>query len=160
MLAPWSDELARVTAAFEEPRLRPLLLSPAIEHDARQRTASAVVAALGVSAMVANLIAVLAERNRIALLPDVVRWYDSFLDDALDRARITIRSAAPLSTAERNELVELARRLTERREILASTEVDGDLLGGIVLDIGGTVYDGSMRTELARLTKDMAERGA
>jgi F0F1-type ATP synthase delta subunit len=65
-----------------------------------------------------------------------------------------------LSTAERNELVELARRLTERREILASTEVDGDLLGGIVLDIGGTVYDGSMRTELARLTKDMAERGA
>jgi F-type H+-transporting ATPase subunit delta len=160
MLAPWSDELARVAAAFEEPRLRPLLLSPAIEHEARVRTATAVAAALGVSAMVGNLVGVLAERNRVALLPDVVRWYDSFLDDALDRARITIRSAAPLSPAERNELVELARRLTGRREILASTEVDADLLGGIVLDIGGTVYDGSVRTQLARLTKDMAERGA
>jgi F-type H+-transporting ATPase subunit delta len=71
-----------------------------------------------------------------------------------------MRSAAPLSIAEKNELVELARRLSGRREILTTTEVDPELLGGVVLDLGGTVYDGSVKTQLARLTKEMAEGGA
>jgi F0F1-type ATP synthase delta subunit len=56
-------------------------------------------------------------------------------------------------------VVELARRLTGRREVLPTTEVDPELLGGVTLDIGGTVYDGSLKTQLARLTKDMAEGG-
>ena len=55
------------------------------------------------------------------------------------------------------ELVELVRRLTGRREVLATTEVDPELLGGVVLDIDGTVYDGSLRAQLVRLGKQMAE---
>jgi F-type H+-transporting ATPase subunit delta len=113
-----------------------------------------------VSRTLANLIAMLAERNRLALLPDIVRWYDTYLDAEVGRARITIRSATPLGVSEKNELVELARRLTGRREIVATTEVDADLLAGVVLDVGGTVYDGSVRAQLARLTKDMGEGGA
>ncbi len=159
-LAAASEDLARTAATFEEPRLRPLALSPAIEANARLRTAKAVATALGVSGTLASLVALLAERNRLVLLPEIARWYDSFLDDELGRARVTMRSAAPLSSAERNEIVELARRLTGRREIVPTFEVDADLLGGVVLDIGGTVYDGSVKTELTRLTKDMAEGGA
>jgi F-type H+-transporting ATPase subunit delta len=159
-LQPSGEELARVVAAFDEPRLRLLVLNPVIDAGARLRTAKAVAAAVGVSRTLANLIALLTQNNRLALLPEIARWYDSFLDDELGRARITIRSAAPLSVAEKNELVELARRLTRRREILAATEVDPDLLGGVVLDIGGKVYDGSLRSQLARLTKEMAEGGS
>jgi len=154
------EELGRAVAAFDEPRLRLLVLNPAIDAGARLRTAKSVVGALRVSKTVASLIGLLAERNRLALLPDIARWYDGFLDDELGRARITIRSAAPLSVAEKNELVELARRITRRREIVATTEIEAELLGGVVLDVGGTVYDGSLRTQLARLTKDMAEGGA
>ena len=68
-----------------------------------------------------------------------------------------IRSATSLSAAEKNDLVELARHLTGRREVLAATEVDPELLGGVVLDIDGTMYDGSLRAQLARLSKQMAE---
>jgi F-type H+-transporting ATPase subunit delta len=153
------EELGRAVAAFDEPRLRLLVLNPAIDAGSRLRTAKAVAAALRVSKTLANLIALLAERNRLALLPDIARWYDGYLDAELGRARVRIRSATPLSIAEKNELVELARRLTRRREILATTEVDADLLGGVVLDVGGTVYDGSLKAQLARLTKDMAEGG-
>ena len=153
-------ELARAAAAFDEPRLRPLVLSPAIDAQARLRTAKAVVEALRLSRTVAGLVGLLAERDRLPILPEVARWYDNLVDDELDRARITIRSAAPLSIPERNELIELSRRLSGRREIVATTEVDADLLGGAVLDIGGTVYDGSLRAQLARLTKEMAESGA
>jgi F-type H+-transporting ATPase subunit delta len=154
------EEIARAAATFDEPRLRRVVLSPVIDAGARQRTARGVAEALGVSPAVRNLIGLLAERDRLAILPDLVRWYDTLLDDELDRARVTIRSAAALSVVERNELVELARRLTGRPKVLAAPELDPELLGGVVLDIGGTVYDGSLKTQLARLTKEMAEGGS
>jgi F-type H+-transporting ATPase subunit delta len=154
------DELARAVAAFEEPRLRPLLLSPAIDAATRLGTARSVVGALGLSKTVGNLIVLLAERDRLPILPDVGRWYEELLDEELGRARVVIRSAAPLSGVERTALLELARRLTGRREVIATSDVDPELLGGVVLDAGGTVYDGSLRTQLVRLSKEMAEGGA
>lgn len=157
--AAWGEELGRAAAAFSEPRLQPLVMSPVIDAAARARTARAVIAALGVSRLVGNQIALLADRERLGLLPEVARAYDELLDADLDRARVTIRTAAPLSAAERSALVDLARRVTRRREVLATTEVDAELLGGVVLDASGTVYDGSVRTQLARLGKEMAESG-
>jgi len=154
------EELARAVAAFEEPRLALLMSSPAVDPVARLRTAKAVAAAIGLSNTLAKFVALLAERNRLAVLADVGRWYERLLDDELERARVTIRSAAPLSVAEKNDLLELARRLTGRHEILTTTEVAPELLGGVVLDVRGTVYDGSVKTQLERLTKGMAEGGA
>jgi F-type H+-transporting ATPase subunit delta len=151
------EELERAVATFEEPRLRPLILSPAIDASARLATTRSVVARLKLSPTVSNLIALMAERDRLVILPEVGRWYEALLDAELGRARVTIRSAAPLSPGERNDVVELARRLTGRREVIATTEVDPELIGGVVLDVAGTVYDGSVRASLARLTKEMAE---
>ena len=154
------EELGRAVAAFEDPPVRQLLLSPLIDAGARLRTTKDILAALGLSHTVTNLVTMLAERDRLAILPEVARWYDGLLDVELGRVRVTMSSAAPLGTAEKNELVELARRLTGRREVLASIEVDPDLLGGVVLDTGGTVYDGSLRAQLVRLRKEMSEGGA
>lgn len=154
------EELTRAVTAFEEPLLRPLVLSPVIDAGARLRTAKAVAAALGVSKTIENLLGLLAERDRLTVLPEIARWYETLLDEELGRARAVIRSAAPLGAAERNELIALARRVTGRREVLTTTEVDPELLGGAVLDVAGTVYDGSLKAQLARLMKDMAEGGA
>lgn len=154
------DELARAVTAFEEPRLRPLCLSPALERTIRVKNTKQVVAALGLSKIAGNLVAILAERDRLALLPEVARWYETLLDHELGRARVTIRSAVPLAPAQKNDVIEVARRLSGRREVLAMTEVDPELLGGVVLDVGGTVYDGSLKAQLIRLSKEMAEGGA
>lgn len=155
-----ADDLQRSVATLEEPLLRPLLLSPAIEVSARRNITRRVVAALGPARMVANLILLLADRDRLGILPDVARWYDEFLDTELGRARVTIRTAAPLSAGEKTELTELARRLTGRREAIATLEVDPEVLGGVVLDVSGTIYDGSLKAQLARLSKQMAEGGS
>jgi len=159
-LEPWGAELTRAAAAFSEPRLQPILLSPAIDGAVRRRTARAVADALALPTAVRNLIHVLAEGDRLAVLPDIARWYEQLLDDAVGRARVTIRSAVALAAPEKTGLIELARRLTKSREVLATSEVDPELLGGVVLDAGGTVYDGSVRSQLARLGKEMAEDGA
>ena len=152
-----AEELGRVAAVLEEPRLKLVLRSPAVDASARLRIARQVTAALGLSSGVGNLLCLLAERDRLDVLPDIAAAYEQLVDDALGRARALIRSATPLSGAEKNDLVELSRRLTGRREVLATTEVDAELLGGVVLDIDGTVYDGSLRAQLVRLSKQMAE---
>jgi F-type H+-transporting ATPase subunit delta len=154
------EELERAVGAFEEPRLRPLLLSPVIDARTRLATTREVTSRLGLSPIVTNLVSLLAERDRLVLLTDVAHWYGALLDAELGRARVTIRSAAPLSGTDRDDLVQLARRLTGRREVIATTEVDPELLGGVVLDVAGTVYDGSLRAGLARLAKEMARDGA
>ena len=159
-LQPYADELTRAVSAFGEPRLRPLLLSPVIDARTRRDTTKKVAEALGLSPTVRDLVLLLADRDRIAILPDVARWYEEFLDRDLGRARVTIRTAAPLSPAEKTEVIDLARRLTHRREVIASTEVDADILGGVVLDAAGTIYDGSLKAQLERLSKEMAEGGA
>jgi F-type H+-transporting ATPase subunit delta len=93
------------------------------------------------------------------LLGEVSQAYESLVDHELGRTRARIRSAAPLGSAEKAEWTELAKRLVHTNDVIVDTEVDPELLGGVVLDIGGTVWDGSLRTQLARMSTQMAEGG-
>ena len=153
------EELGRAATTFAEPRLRAVVLNPGIDATARQGIVRDVVAALGVSVNVGNLVRLLADRDRLGLLADVATAYDAMVDEELGRSRVRMRSAMPLSSAEKTGLTELARRLVGG-EILVSTDVDSELLGGVELDIGGTVYDGSVRTQLARMRSEMAGGGS
>jgi len=154
------EDLARGAAAFAEPRLRAVVLSPAIDGVVRGRIASEVIAGLGVSRTVASLLRLLAQHERLRLVGEVAKAYEALVDEQLGRARVLVRSAVALAAGERAELTELARRLTGRREVLLTTEVDPELLGGVVLAAGATVYDGSIRTQLLRFGREIAERGA
>lgn len=153
------QELAAVAAAFDDPRLRAVVLNPAIEASARHKVVSGVVGALGVSPSVGNLVRLLADRDRLVLLPQVVQAYEALVDAEVGRTRVRIQTAAQLGNAEKAELAELAKRLVGADQVVVTTEVDPELLGGVVLDAGGTVWDGSVRTQLARMSKEMAGSG-
>jgi F-type H+-transporting ATPase subunit delta len=149
------EELSSVASTFAEPRLRAVVLNPGIDIGARRRIVGEIVSQLGVSADVGNLVRLLADRDRLPILGDVARAFEAMVDTALGRARVRIRTAQPLGASEKAEIVDLARRLVGL-DVVATTDVDADLLGGVVLDAGGTVYDGSIRTQLARVANDMA----
>jgi F-type H+-transporting ATPase subunit delta len=153
-------ELASLAATFDEPLLRAVALNPAIEAGARHRVVGGVVGALGVSPAVGNLARLLADRDRLAILPQVAKAYDALVDAEMGRTRVHVRSAAPVGPAEQQELTALARRLVGGGDVVISTEVDPELLGGVALDVGGTVWDGSVRTQLERISKEMAGGGA
>ena len=103
------------------------------------------------SSLLAGLFAISA-----AHAADIARAYDALLDRELGRVRVGVRSAIPLSDEVHQQMVALARRLAGK-DVLVDSEVDPELLGGVVLDVGGTVYDGSVRTRLARMSRTMAE---
>jgi F-type H+-transporting ATPase subunit delta len=150
------QELQTVAATFDEPRLRAVVLNPAIDAGARGNVVSGVVGALGASPSVGNLVRLLADRDRLATLPQVSQAYDALVDAEMGRTRVRIRSASPLGSAEQEDLTNLARRLVGGGEVIVSTEVDAELLGGVMIDVGGTVWDGSVRTQLQTISKEMA----
>lgn len=159
-VAAAGEELGGAAATFADVALASVVLNPAIPAGVRRGIVRRVVERLGVSPVVGNLIRLLADRDRLALLPDVARAYDNLVDRELGRTRVAIRSAAALTDAQRTELETLARRLTGSRQVVVSVAVDPELLGGVVLDAGGTVYDGSVKTQLERLADRMAGNGA
>jgi F-type H+-transporting ATPase subunit delta len=153
----FGQDLSRAASEFVQEDLRRVALNPAIDATKRRALVGDVVTSLGIDPLVGNLIRLLADHDRLGIVDDVARAYDALVDRELDRTRVRITSATALSDAEETELGALARGIVGHGDVLVSSTVDPSLVGGVVLGIGGTVYDGSLRTQLARLSHEMAD---
>jgi F-type H+-transporting ATPase subunit delta len=150
-------DLAGFTLLFEQhPELARVMLNPAVPVP-RKRAAIAELLALAHPApIVAKLVALLADRDRLVLLPDLLAAYrDRVLDyQKIVRAEITTAAALPP-----DKTAAIERTLADRtgRTVLLSTRVDPSLIGGLVARIGSTVYDGSVARQLAKMRERLAE---
>jgi F-type H+-transporting ATPase subunit delta len=144
-------ELAAAVDALDAGSLAPGLLTQA----QRDSLARSLVDRLGGASLVAKFVGVLAANDRLEQLPGVRDHYEKLADTAAGRVRVSIRSASPLSDSERAALKTKFESITGRR-VLDTVEVDPDLLGGVTVEAEGRVYDGSVRTQLARLERQMA----
>jgi F-type H+-transporting ATPase subunit delta len=144
-------ELAAAVESLDPGALAPGLLTPA----QRDSLAKALVARVGGASLVAKFLGVLAANDRLEQLPAIRDQFEKLADIAAGRVRVSVRSASPLSDAERAALKTKFESITGRR-VLDTVEVDPDLLGGVTVEAEGRVYDGSVRTQLARLEREMA----
>lgn len=102
-----------------------------------------------------QFLAVLAENNRLALLPEVSALYEQLRAESELVLKANITSAAPLSEAELAKLV-AALKKRFNREVEVQTAIDESLIGGAIIDTGDLVIDGSVRNKLARLKANLA----
>jgi F-type H+-transporting ATPase subunit delta len=144
-------ELAAAVESLDAGSLAPGLLTQA----QRDSLAKSLVDRLGGASLVAKFLGVLAANDRLEQLPGVRDHYEKLADTAAGRVRVSIRSASPLSDSERAALKTKFESITGRR-VLDTVEVDPNLLGGVTVEAEGRVYDGSVRTQLARLERSMA----
>lgn len=148
---PVAQELgafARVLA--DEPALRDALLTPWIKPGTKRAIVASLAERLGLSALTRNFLALVAQRRRLGLLPDIVAAYQALADEAAGLARARIRSAAPLTESQRAAIRDgLARRLS--KTVRLETETDPTLLGGFVAEVGGRWLDVSLAGQLAAL---------
>ena len=122
-----------------------------------RRKKEAVVEALfagRVEPMTLHFLRLLIEKKREALFPDVVEAYRALRDEQLGIVEARARVASALSEDEQRVLVEALERLTGA-QVRLKVERDAGLLGGLVVRIGDTVYDGSVRHQLASLRERM-----
>ena len=131
--------------------LRAVLVNPAVAP-ARKRglVADLLTHAGGVSDVTSRLLALLADRNRLMLLGEILEAYRSRLMDLRGVVRAQLTTAEPLAP---NRAEEIRERLASAmgKEVTIETKVDATVIGGAVTQIGSTVYDGSVARHLERL---------
>jgi len=145
-LPAWSDALAFAARVAADPRVAALLGDPRL-------TADAAVALLMPEPAPRNfdgLLQLLFENHRLALLPEIGGLYDALRFDAERVVKARVTSASTLPAAE-IETLKAALRRRFGREVEVDTAVDPALIGGVLIDTGDVVIDGSLRGKLERL---------
>ena len=152
-------ELERVAREVEEfasvmdehQLLRKSLLSPAVPPGPKRVLMETLLGrSEGYSEITVRLLTLLAERDRLSLLGEILEVYREQLmeHDGVVRARIT--TAAALPTGRAQAISEQLGTATGKK-VLVETDVDPSVIGGVVTQIGSTVWDGSISSDLERL---------
>jgi F-type H+-transporting ATPase subunit delta len=146
---------AIVDAVHESLDLRRVWASPAIQPEQKRAVLDAIAKQIGAVKPIRNFIAVLIDHRRIAMLDDIVRQFESELDARLGFAEVEISSVRPLSPEEKRELESRVERMTGKK--LRTRYVSNpDLLGGVVVRAGSTIYDGSVRGQLEKMRQELS----
>jgi F-type H+-transporting ATPase subunit delta len=146
-----ADDLAafvRMVRAHAD--LQRVLTNPAVPVTHKRKLVDALAARAGAVAPVANLLGMLAERNRLALLDDIDDAYRHRLMDHDGVIEAEITTAAPLDAPAADALRARLAAATGR-QVTMTTRTDEALIGGVVARIGSTVYDGSVAAQLQKI---------
>jgi F-type H+-transporting ATPase subunit delta len=151
------EQLQSLAAALkQQPDARRLLENPSMAGDRRNNLLKNIGSALGFDQRVVNFVGLLLDKGRIELLDEIIDAYRKLLDDRMGIVRAAVTAARPLDSAQQNEL---ATKLMERtgKKIRMEVSVDASLIGGVVAQVGSTIYDGSVRTQLQAFKNRLVE---
>jgi F-type H+-transporting ATPase subunit delta len=98
----------------------------------------------------------LADRDRLVLLPDIVRAYENHLMEHAQVVRAELVTAIELPAERLQALQQGLARATGRR-VQMESRVDPSIVGGAIARVGSVVYDGSVTTQLAKLKQQLME---
>src|SRR5216684_4033420 len=135
--------------------LRRVWENPAIPAEQKRRVLDVVVERDGISKQVRNLVAVLIDHRRVHFLEPIIGQVEKELDARLGFAEAQITSARELGDAEKREFETEVGKLTGKK-VRARYGRDASLLGGAVVRIGSTIYDGSVKGQLERLKEGIS----
>ncbi len=132
------DQLARVFA------------SPTVPVPRKAALAGELTSRAGLGPVLRKLVLLLAGRDRLVLLPELLEQYRSRLLDFQNVVRAEVTSAVPLPAGAAEAIGRAIERRTGRR-VSMTTRVDATLIGGAVTRIGSVVYDGSVKRQLEKM---------
>jgi F-type H+-transporting ATPase subunit delta len=152
-LVPWSGALHIAAQVVKDPRVAELLGDPRVTPEQLSRLITDITGPK-LDEQGANFVRTLADNHRLTYLPEIATLFDTFKDEALGVADVTVTSAAPLDARQQQTLTRaLERRLS--RKVQLHCETDPDLIGGAILRSGDLVIDGSLRTRLNRIAYEL-----
>jgi len=148
----WSSDLVRIASLGEDEALAAWLGSPRFSFDDK---AKLLAERLGdINPMALNLAYLLVARGRLAMAGDIADEYQRLLDSYRGIERAEVATAVPLDEGDKQRLSEQLSRLIGK-EVVLETEVDAELIGGMVTRVGGKLLDGSTRSRLLALKREL-----
>ncbi|HLW86985.1 MAG TPA: ATP synthase F1 subunit delta [Terriglobales bacterium] len=143
-----AQALAELVAANKQ--LRDVWATPSIRAEQKRAVLDAIVKREGISRPVRNFVAVLMDHHRISFLAAIVKQFELELDAHMGFAEAQITSARELGEGERAALESQVQILVGKK-VRARYFRDASLLGGAVVRVGSTIYDGSVEGQLERI---------
>ena len=128
--------------------------NPTIDHKLKERVLEDLIGKTRPTRTTANFLRVLVKNRRLRYLPEINLQVDKELDERGGSVHVTVTSARELSDTERSQLIQNLAKATGK-QVRPEYGVDAGLIGGVVAQIGSTVYDGSVMTKLKNLKEQL-----
>ena len=152
-----ADELEAFVDLFKQnPSLEKVMLNPAVPVPRKRAAMVELVDRAHLSSILSKLLVLLAERDRLVLLPDLLAAYRERLLDYQKVVRAEVTTATPIGP-ERAQAIEQGLARVTGRTVRLGTRVDPSIIGGVVARIGDTIYDGSVTRQLELMKKSLSE---
>ena len=153
---PAAKQLENFGAAYAQSgELRTFLASPAVSVEAKHAVIEKITARIGASKIIRNFLFVIADHRRTQLIPEILAAFQLVIRQRQGVAEAEISSAVELSAAQKKELAASLARLTGKKNE-PKYSLNPALLGGAVVCIGDTIYDGSVRGRLNEMRARLA----
>lgn len=156
-LAEVTKELTTIAEAYEASTdFQSLELTPGLTDEDRTAVIAAIANQAGAGDLTVRTVQLLAERQRLSILPELVELLGEMADEALGLVRAHVTSAHMLSEDYRGRLKKKIEEATGKK-VLCTFEVDETLLAGIVTQIGDRIVDGSVRGKINALAESLRQ---
>jgi F-type H+-transporting ATPase subunit delta len=156
-LEQYYNELKQFSSIItQDKNLHQFLANPVFEQASKKEVVEKIISKLQLSAMTVNFLKLLVDKKRIDILSDIESCYRQLMDEALKKVRVHLKTAFPLSP-ELQAFINSSLEKTTGKQVEITVEKDPNLLGGIVIGVGDTLYDGSIKNQLNNMRNLLGE---
>ena len=149
-IEPLRQALTAFAAAFgESAELQSVFVSPLYTSEEKRKVLSALATQVGGPQILSSLLLYALKHNRIVFIQEIAAAFVALVDQSTGHLSISVLSSQALTDAQKESM---NARLAEatRRDVDVSFDIDSAIIGGIVINIGGWVFDGSIKTQVSR----------
>jgi F-type H+-transporting ATPase subunit delta len=136
--------------------LSDFLANPVFELASKKGVVESLIAKMKLSAMTVSFLRLLVDKKRIDILNDIVVGYCQLMDEALKKIRVNVKTAFALSD-ELKSFISSSLEKSMGKKVDMTVEEDPTLLGGLVIGVGDTLYDGSIKNQLNNMRNLLGE---
>lgn len=146
------ESIVELVASSEE--LKGILESPLYDIILKKRIIAEVASKISLSAYMLNFLNILLDKDRFSVLGEIVDAYSRILDEISGRVKARITCAASL---DENQLKQVAQTLAKlmKKEVDLDVCVEPSLIGGMIAEVEGMIYDGSVKTQISKLKQSL-----
>ncbi len=153
-----ADAIAIEAALKASPELSEMIASPIVGRDEQASAIAAIAAKMGLSALSANTLALMASKRRLFVVPQLVANLKLRIADEKGEMTADVVAASPLSAAQSKKLA-ATLKASVGKDVKLNTSVDESLIGGLIVKLGSVMIDTSVKSKLAALQNAMKEVG-
>lgn len=148
-------ELQRLVASLEQSEeFKAVMESPLYDITLKKQILAQVGKQSELGAYMMNFLNILLEKDRFIFVADILDAYLEILDEMSGKLRARVTSATALDAAQQQQIADALTKVVHK-EVNVEVSVDPALIGGVIAEVEGMIYDGSVRTQLSKLKQGL-----